>query len=76
MAATGRPPLEPLEQVTVRHLDSGKTVAWCNGTFSGDPDLTQAARTIHQAGEPVALGPGTYHVTDDAQGAAAAMLAA
>lgn len=76
MSATGRPPIEPLEQVTVRHLDTGKTVAWCNGVFSGDPDLARAARTIHQAGEPVPLGPEEYPVTDNSQGAAAAMLAA
>lgn len=72
----GRPPLEPLEQVTVRHRDTGRAVSWCNGVFSGDRELAQAARTIHQAGEPVSLGPERYPMTDDSRGAAAAMLAA
>lgn len=76
MATPGRPPLEPLEQVTVRHLDTGKAVSWCNGVFSGDKDLAQAARLIHTAGDPVFLGPEEYPMTDDTQGAAAAMLAA
>lgn len=72
----GRPPLEALDQVTVRHRDSGKTVAWCNGVFSGDRELARASRTIHAAGEPVSLGPDQYPMTEDARGAAAAMLAA
>lgn len=77
MAANiGRPPLQPLDQVTVRHLDTGNTVAWCNGTFSGDPELTQASRAIYAAGDPVSLGPESYPMTGDSRGAAAAMLAA
>lgn len=71
-----RPPLQPLDQVTVRHRDTGKTVAWCNGVFSGDKELVQASRTIHAAGDPVFLGPDEYPMTDDSRGASAAMLAA
>lgn len=76
MAVTGRPPLQPLDQVTVRHLDTGRAVAWCNGVFSGDKDLARSARIIHEAGNPVSLGPESYPMTDDSRGAAAAMLAA
>lgn len=76
MATTGRPPLEPLEKVTVRHLDTGKAVAWVNGVFSGDKELVDASRVIHRAGDPVSIGPEEYPMTDDAKGAAAAMLAA
>lgn len=72
----GRPSLQPLDQVTVRHRDTGKAVAWCNGEFSGDKELVQAARTIHRAGLPVALGPDEYPMSNDSRGAAAAMLAA
>lgn len=72
----GRPSLEPLDQVTVRHRDTGKAVAWCNGVFSGDKELAGAARTIHRAGIPVSLGPDEYPMTDDPRGAAAAILAA
>lgn len=76
MAPSGRPPLEPLKQVTVRHMDTGKALAWCNGIFSGDTELVESARVIHEAGEPVSLGPETYPMTNDPRGAAAAMLAA
>lgn len=72
----GRPPIQPLEQATVRHRDTGKAVAWCNGEFSGDKELVLAARTIHRAGLPVSLGPDEYPMSNDARGAAAAMLAA
>lgn len=72
----GRPPITPTDVVTVRHIDTGHAVAWCNGEFSGDKELTDAARTIQEAGEPVDLGPMDFPVTDDAPGAAAAMLAA
>lgn len=76
MATVGRPPLEPLDQATVRHMDTGHAVAWCNGVFSGDKELVRASRIIHEAGEPVSLGPVEYPVTNDVQGATVAMLAA
>lgn len=72
----GRPSSARWPTVTVRHRDTGASVAWSDGEFGGDPELTEASREIATAGGSVVLGPATFEVTDDPRGAAAVMLAA
>lgn len=62
--------------VSVRHLDTGRAVAWCDGQFAGDPALATAADAIWWGHQPVRIGRDLYPMTNGPHGALAAMLAA
>lgn len=73
----GRPPLDPdALVVTVRHLDTGKAVAWCDGVFSGDKDLAEAARVLYDLPSPMPLGGDMVSTAAGPDGALAAMMLA
>jgi len=71
----GRPSSATHPTVVIRHLDTGDTVAWCDGEFAGSQTLTDAARAVWAAGGQVSLGRDVYPITDGPHGAAAVMLA-
>lgn len=70
----GRPSSADYELVVVRDRDTGNTVAWSDGHFAGDGPLKRRARAVMSRGGSVLINEGAYPLTDDARGAAIAML--
>lgn len=80
MAPTmGRPSIDPSEYVTVQHLDTGATVSWADGSYTGDPELLEQTRAVAEshAGETIAVGAVLLPIDHQtARGIAAAALSA
>lgn len=78
----GRPTTADHPVVTVRHVDTGATIAWSDGHFAGDRNLTARARilaTLTPDDNPNTVRIGMDNLTagfDTPEHAAAAMLAA
>lgn len=73
----GRPSTATHPTMVAVHLDSGRSVAWSDGVFAGDPGLVAASRSAAEAAVPVRLTPvGPIVTANDStpDGAMAAML--
>lgn len=75
-ARGGRPRKDQHPVCSVRHTDTGRAVAFCNGIFSGDPDLRGIAEAAYRSGATVHLGNQRVTVEQTDRGAIYAMLAA
>lgn len=67
---------DPINRVTVQHLDTQEVVSWADGVYQGDPSLVQLTQATVEAALPVRIGTTTLDVSDTAEGVAAAALAA